>query len=171
MEYEVVGTIEDAVSKSINTNGADLVFRKGVEVLAVELKNVSNSVNLGTLGYSEKGNDYGGSISRVLRTAERFQNSSIDQLREESQAIQNAGANLRNALYTNAKNVSEKAAEQFDEVYSGMKNNIDKTVPPALATASKFVQSLGTYDVMPFIFPKIIIDPSGPFSPVRQVRD
>ncbi|MCP4426770.1 MAG: RHS repeat-associated core domain-containing protein, partial [Chloroflexi bacterium] len=64
-------------------NGADLVFtsEEGARVLAVELKDVSGNVNLGTLGKSRIFGDYGGSIDRVIRSAGRFINSSKDQLR------------------------------------------------------------------------------------------
>jgi RHS repeat-associated protein len=123
--YQVVG---NPTVKSIYANGADLVFKAkdSAEVLAVELKNTA-TVNLSTLGRNAAGN-YGGSIARVVSSANRFITSSNSQLREESQAILRAAqdGSLRNALYTTAKNVSDIAKDIFDDVYS----NMPKTPPP-----------------------------------------
>jgi hypothetical protein len=125
--YQVVG---NPTVKSIYANGADLVFRAkdSAEVLAVELKNTA-TVNLSTLGRNAVGN-YGGSIARVISSANRFITSSNSQLREESQAILRAAqdGNLRNALYTTAKNVSDTARDFFDDIYT----NMPKTPPPPL---------------------------------------
>jgi hypothetical protein len=92
-----------------------LVFTTGsgenMKVLAVELKDVTGSVNLGTLGRSSRFPDYGGSIERILRSASRFANSSKEQLRLMCQTVLkgNELGTLQNALFTSAKGVSEEA--------------------------------------------------------------
>jgi uncharacterized protein RhaS with RHS repeats len=96
-------------------NGADLVFTTGIgqnmRVLAVELKDVTGQVNLGTLGRSKVYDDYGGSIKRIVRSAARFASSSKEQLRLMSQAVLKGRAlgTLENALFTAAKGVSPEA--------------------------------------------------------------
>jgi|GEM_PF-2830479 len=103
-----------------NWNGADLVFtRDGGRVLAVELKAIAGKVDLGTLGWSEKGVDYGGSISRVVRSGARFAKSSVEQLRWMSQTARDANnaGTLENALFTSAEGITQKAQEQFGSVY------------------------------------------------------
>ena len=125
---ELIGTIQGVIDKGINTNGADTVFKytanEVTQVLGVELKNIGgNSVNLGTLGKAMTG--YGGSIGRIANSAARFYEFSNEQLRLESQAIQDAlkSGNLQNALYTNAQNVSNGAANIFNNVYTSAKDN------------------------------------------------
>jgi RHS repeat-associated protein len=62
MGWTVVGHPED---KSIYTNGADLVFTRGkeiVEVLSVELKNVKSTIFISTLGQSPKTGVIGGTL-------------------------------------------------------------------------------------------------------------
>jgi hypothetical protein len=139
--YEVVGNAVDAAAKNIYTNGADLVFRSKETVLAVELK-MTNNVNLGTLGKNLAGN-YGGSIDRVLQGADKFAGSTINQLKAESKAIQDAyeSGNLQNALYTTAQNVSDKARDQFNSVYS----NVAKVGAPAAAAAKGELQLAGGF--------------------------
>ncbi len=123
--YSVVG---DPFSKSIYTNGADLVFKAkdGVSVLAVELKNVSGSVNLGTLGRTASGN-IGGTINQILVGAAKFQKSSDSQLFAESDAIIKAAesGNLKNALFTPSQSVSDGVRSLFNGVYSiNVKNDV-----------------------------------------------
>jgi RHS repeat-associated protein len=114
--WEVVG---DPRAKSLYANAADLVLTQGENVLAVELKDVGGNVTLGTLGKSAKFGDYGGSISRVSRSAERLLTSSNSQLSLESQTVKNAydAGKLQNALFTSAEGVSEGAQEQFNAAY------------------------------------------------------
>lgn len=102
-----------------NWNGADLVFTRAGRVLAVELKDIAGKVDLGTLGWSEKGQDYGGSINRVARSAARFAESSVEQLRLMSQTVRDAksAGTLENALFTSAEGVTQKAQEQFGAAY------------------------------------------------------
>jgi hypothetical protein len=80
--YSVVG---NPMAKSIYSNGADIVAQKFneagqvIETLCIECKQVSGSVNLGTLGKDKLGNP-GGSIERIFRTATRLDNTSRPQL-------------------------------------------------------------------------------------------
>jgi RHS repeat-associated protein len=76
--WTVVG---DPSTISPYANGPDLVFiaENGLRTLAVELKDVTGSVNLGTLGKSRYG-DYGGSIDRLARSTKRLYDSSNEQL-------------------------------------------------------------------------------------------
>jgi RHS repeat-associated protein len=119
MGYQVIG---NPLTKSVYTNGADLVFKakEGVEILAVELKDTA-SVNLGTLGKNTLG-QYGGSIPQVVRSANRFVNSANTQLKMESDAIVTANKNgtISNALYTTASNVSDGARKIYNDVYEKM---------------------------------------------------
>ena len=87
--------------------------------MGVELKDVASKVNLGTLGKSLIRGDYGGSITRIARSAERFFNSSKDQLRLMSQTVRNAydAGMLENALFTSGAEASEGALGVFDEAY------------------------------------------------------
>ena len=83
---ELVGTLQGVKDKGINTNGADMVFKYVAneikQVVGVELKNIgSNSVNLGTLGKAVSG--YGGSISRLFKSAGRFLNLPIASLHKK----------------------------------------------------------------------------------------
>jgi RHS repeat-associated protein len=173
--YQIVGNVAGALAKSINANGADLVFqaKNSATVLAVELKNTAGDVNLGTLGKNAVGS-YGGSIAQVVRSAARFVNSSNTQLADESQAIQQAyqSGNLQNALFTTSQNVSQAAQAQFNQVYTGITNNANKIIPPvatAASTASNFLQTLGSaigsIDFIPMfmIDPRYFKDPSNPF--------
>ena len=71
------------------TQSLSALSNEVTQVLGVELKNSGgNSVNLGTLGKAMTG--YGGSIGRIANSAPRFIKSSNEQLRLESQAIQDA---------------------------------------------------------------------------------
>jgi RHS repeat-associated protein len=114
-------SVGDPSKISPNWNGADLVFtmREGGRTLTVELKDIAGKVNLGTLGWSEKGQDYGGSIDRVARSAARFAKSSADQLRLMSQTVRTAkeAGTLENALFASAEGVTDKAQAQFGGVY------------------------------------------------------
>jgi hypothetical protein len=121
---------------NLNWNGADLVFTMGkgsnMRVLAVELKNVAGNINLGTLGKSATG-DYGGSISRFIRSAGRFQNSSAAQLRLMSQTVLQGAKSgtLENALFTTSNRVSAGAQAQFNGVYRLGQNGeviVDKAI-------------------------------------------
>jgi len=89
------------------------------------LKAIAGKVNLGTLGWSEKGVDYGGSISRVARSAARFVGSSVEQLRLQSQTVKvaNDAGTLENALFTSAEGVTQKAQQQFGAVYRVAKDS------------------------------------------------
>jgi RHS repeat-associated protein len=163
MGYQVIG--DPAEAKTIFANGADIVFTKAQEVLAVEVKNISaGNVNLGTLGYSIKADDYGGSIDRVVRSAGRFANSSNEQLESESQAILNAGQNLKNALYTNAKGASDSAQDLFNGVYTNAKDNtanVVKALPGTLSSGKSLLQTIGSNlnDFGPIVIPRILINP------------
>jgi RHS repeat-associated protein len=117
--WEFVG---DPSQLNPNANGADLVFTgNGGRVLGVELKDVAGSLDLGTLGRSARFGDYGGSITRIVRSAERFANSSNDQLRLMSQTILEGNENgtLENALFTSSRgtSISANAQAQFNGVY------------------------------------------------------
>ncbi len=121
--FEALGwiVVGDPSTKSLTTNGADVVFTQGENVVAVELKApTTRNVTLGTLGKSVgETPDYGGSISRVLRGADQFAESPVDQLRLESEVISKAkdAGKLENALFTSAKGVSKGAQNQFNGVY------------------------------------------------------
>jgi RHS repeat-associated protein len=108
-------------------NGADLVFvsSDGGRVLAVELKDVSGNVNLGTLGRGV-GGEYGGSLARFTNSAFRFLNSSNAQLRLMSQIVFNASESgtLENALFTSSKEVSAGAQGVFNGVYKANNGNV-----------------------------------------------
>jgi hypothetical protein len=134
--WQVVG---DPSKINLNWNGADLVFtREGGRVLAVELKDIAGKVNLGTLGWSEKGLDYGGSITRVARSAARFAESSVDQMRLMSQTVRAAkeAGDLENALFASAEGVTEKAQAQFGGVYRAARDG-QVVVEKALADAKQ----------------------------------
>lgn len=98
-------------------NGPDLVFTQEGRVLAVELKNITGNLDLGTLGKSAVG-DYGGSIARLARSSLRFYNSSNPQLRLMCQTVQNAKAGtLENALFASAQKTSPEVQKIFGEVH------------------------------------------------------
>jgi RHS repeat-associated protein len=143
--YEIVGNAIDAVNKNIHTNGADMVFKaqNAANVLAVEVKNVVGNVTLSTLGPKDAAGYYGGSIARTYASAQRFANSSVTQLKEESQAIIGAyeSGNLQNALYTTASNVSAKAQDVFNQVYT----NVGNVAAPAAAATETFFQTAGNF--------------------------
>ncbi len=127
--WKVVG---DPAVKSLSANGADVVFTRGKDVLAVELKAPrSGKVTLSTLKKGKLG-DYGGSISRVMRAADRFAESPVDQLRQESQVIReaNRAGKLQNALFTSGEGISDKAQGQFDAVYKRTSQGTVKVVKP-----------------------------------------
>jgi hypothetical protein len=104
-------------------NMADLVFtaEEGLRVLAVELKDVAGSVNLGTLGLSKNFPDYGGSLMRLSRSSLRFYNSSVSLLKDMSQTVRTAfeAGTLENALFTSSRvrTISANAQAQFEGVY------------------------------------------------------
>lgn len=137
--FESVGwsLIGNPSNKSLSANGADQVYLRAVvqggiekiEVLAVELKNTA-TVNLGTLGKSVLGDNYGGSLGRVVRSAERLVRSSNEQLKLESRTIMNAmgSGNLRNALFTSANTISKGAMEQFNYVYQTSREGVVNTI-------------------------------------------
>jgi RHS repeat-associated protein len=137
----------DPFSISPYTNGADLVLTRVVneqiEVLAVELKDVFRNVNLGTLGLSDKFQDYGGSIPRVLRSATRFLDSSDPQLKLNSELVTKA-SNLQNVLFTNAKGVSEKAMDQFNGVYTNARNGVECVKPIVVSTGASLMSKITT---------------------------
>jgi hypothetical protein len=89
-------------------------------VLAVELKDVTGNINLGTLGENATGN-YGGSIARILSSAARYANSSAEQLKLMSQTIREAASvgKLQNALFASSKatSISAAAQDEFVGVY------------------------------------------------------
>jgi hypothetical protein len=154
--------VGDPTAKSLYANGADLVFNQGDQVLAVEVKNVSTNVDLGTLGRSLVGR-YGGSTSQVLNSAERFANSSNGQLQQESQAILGAGDKLKNALYTNSGKVSQTAQDLFNGVYTNANENgatATKALPGAAVGLWQRIQTfavgLSHMEIIPMF---IIIDP------------
>ena len=129
--WQVVG---DPSKINPNWNGADLVFtREGGRVLGIELKDIAGKVDLGTLGKSVRFLDYGGSIDRIARSADRFANSSVDQLRLMSKTVQaarDAGV-LENALFTSGEGATEKAQAQFGGVYRTIKDGqvlVDKAL-------------------------------------------
>jgi len=161
--YEVVGK---PWLKSPYANGADLVFTKGKEVLAVELKDVFSSVNLGTLRLSKRFRDYGGSISRIVRSARRLSNSSVEQLKLESQAIKRGAesGNLQNALFTSAKRVSPRATEIFQGVYTNVRKGVPDVVKALPGAAGNIIRlftriSTGITDFVPtYIYPSLYQD-------------
>jgi len=118
--WQVVG---DPSLINPNCNGADLVFtaEEGARVLAVELKDVAGSVNLGTLGQSVKYGDRGGSIARLARSSKRFYDSSVPQLRLMCRTVRDAydAGTLENTLFTSSRatSISQNAQELFDGVY------------------------------------------------------
>jgi hypothetical protein len=126
-----------------------LVFTAGsgekMRVLAVELKDVTGSVNLGTLGRSSSSRfpDYGGSIERILRSASRFANSSQEQLRLLCQTVLkgNKLGTLQNALFTSAKGVPEEAAgvsegaqAQFNGVFRALQDREIRAIKDEIET-------------------------------------
>lgn len=123
--YTIVG---NPFSKSIYSNGADLLFtaKDGITILAVELKNVAGSINLGNIGRASTTGYYGGSIQQLIKSAERFQSSSTSsQLQMESKIILDAfkSGNLQNALFTTSQHVSEGAKNLFNGVFTINANN------------------------------------------------
>lgn len=123
-----------------------------MRVLAVELKDVTGNVNLGTLGKSPKFPDYGGSIDRIVRSASRFANSSKEQLRLMSQTILKGDTlgTLENALFTSAKGVSEEAPgvsegaqAQFNGVYRVLQNGQIRAIKDEINSPS-FWTRVGT---------------------------
>jgi len=109
-----------------NWNMADLVFT-GPEgrVLAVELKEVAGNINLGTLERSPTIGDYGGSLTRIVRSASRFENSSVDQLRSMSRTVLDAAraGKLENALFharSVASNELQKTSTCVQNLFSGV---------------------------------------------------
>jgi hypothetical protein len=113
---------------------------------------------------SEKYLDYGGSIDRVVRGANKFSESSIEQLKLESDAIKagfNAG-NLRNVLVTNTNKVSVAAQEQFDGVYSDFKDgsaNVVKALPSVGLSFTNTVTYLVNALPAPIIIPEFMLNP------------
>jgi RHS repeat-associated protein len=139
--WEVVG---DPSVIHANWNMADLVFtaEEGNRVLAVELKDVTGSVDLGTLGKSARYGDYGGSLARLARQSQRLYNSSASQLRLMSRTVCDASdaGTLENALFTSSKttSVSASAQAQFDGVYRATQSGqieIDKAIDDVAETA------------------------------------
>ncbi|TET52798.1 MAG: hypothetical protein E3J64_04540 [Anaerolineales bacterium] len=109
-----------------------------LQVLAVEVKDVAGSVNLGTLGLSERFGDYGGSIDRIVRSARLLYNSSAEQLRLMSQTVYDAfqNGNLSNALFTSSRatSISSGAQELFNGVYQVAQDGqvlVEKALPDA----------------------------------------
>lgn len=137
--FESIGwsLIGNPNNKNLFANGADQVFLRTVvqsgiekvEVLAVELKNTA-TVNLGTLGKSVLGDNYGGSIERVVSSAGKLVRSSSAQLRVESRMIIDAmeSGNLRNALFTSANTISRSAIEKFNYVYQTSREGVVSTI-------------------------------------------
>jgi RHS repeat-associated protein len=121
--WELVG---DASQINPNWNGPDLVFFSSQDgrVLAVELKDVANNVNLGTLGKSPVSGTYGGSMGRLASSTERFYNSSKDQLRLMCRTVYDAIAagKAENAIFTSAPKISEGAQGQFEGAYRVAQN-------------------------------------------------
>jgi RHS repeat-associated protein len=116
--WELVG---DASQINPHWNGPDLVFFSSQDgrVLAVELKDVANNVDLGTLGKSPITGTYGGSMGRLLSSTERFYNSSKEQLRLMCRTVYDAitRGTAENAIFTSAPKVSDGAQGQFNGVY------------------------------------------------------
>jgi hypothetical protein len=164
--WQIVG---DPMCKDIHTNGADLVFTKTgevIEVLAVELKKVKSDVMLGTLGKSVNTGAYGGTAQQVLKSAERFYNSSVEQLRVESKLIQDAGTNLKTALYTTSNKVSPKVQELFNGVYTQAKAGVANTVkalPGTLTLVNTGAQTLAKGVIMRLVNIPILIMPVYPY--------
>ncbi len=114
-------------------NGPDLVFlpeelpelvfvsEDAARVLAVELKDVAGSVNLGTLGWSINYENYGGSIERLGLSSLRYLNSSNEQLRIMCKTTYDAykAGTLENAIFTSSKStsISLNAQAQFNGAY------------------------------------------------------
>ena len=154
--WKVLG---DPASKSPNANGADIVFfrdiNNSIEVLTVEIKDIIGNVNLGTLGFSSKFQDYGGSVTRNMRSAARFIESANEQLRLESELIRNNASNLQNALFTNAKGVSENAMNQFNGVYTNARNGVESIKPLVLSSGasaiSRITSAMRVLSSAPFI--------------------
>jgi hypothetical protein len=156
--YSVVG---NPMSKSIYSNGADIVAQKIneagqiVETLCIECKQVSGSVNLGTLGKNVDGHP-GGSLQQTMKTATRIQNTSRPQLRAEIDAIRQgyAAGNLKNALYTSARHVSDGARNVFNYVYPADASGAAQAAKEIGAIASNAIN-------MPFLaVPYMLLDPS-----------
>jgi RHS repeat-associated protein len=165
--------VGDPTLKSIYANGADLVAQvknevdQVIQTIAVELKDVTGNVNLGTLGSSEKFNDYGGSITRIIRSADRLISSSVDQIRIESEQIKNAidSGNLQNMLITTGQNVSLEAQKQFNYVYSNFKDG----VADAIKALPAVISSVGSKINIPIlVVPNFLFTPS--INPYRQIH-
>ncbi len=166
MGYIIIG---NPIDKSPNANGADMVavLKQGetvIRVLTIELKDVSGQVNLGTLGKSSgRLTDYGGSIARVIRSAFRFEESSNQQLRIESETIlkgKEAG-NLQNVLVTTSKSVSSKAQDVFNGVYSNFKNSTAETIKALPGVATSLASAMKYLMNIPIIFmPQSMANPS-----------
>jgi RHS repeat-associated protein len=172
--WRVVG---DPSKINPNWNGADLVFtREGGRVLAVELKDIAGKVDLGTLGKSARFLDYGGSIDRVGRSAVRFAESSVEQLRLMSQTVRDAknAGTLENALFISAEGVTQKAQEQFGAVYRMTKDGVVITEKAAAAgsalTVAKgaIVSAATMLGSQPFMLPAPIILPQSMFEQFTQ---
>ena len=128
--WQLVG---DASLINAYWNGPDLVFipeelpellfisEDGLKVLAVELKDVAGSVNIGTLGWSVRYENYGGSIERLGVSSLRFMNSSNPQLSDMCKTTYEAykAGTLENAIFTSSKttSISANAQAQFNGVY------------------------------------------------------
>lgn len=129
--------IGDPNNKSLFANGSDQVYIRTVvqsgveqlEALAVELKDTA-SVTLSTLGKSASGDNYGGSIARVVNSASRLEASSNAQLRVESRMILDAAKSgtLKNALFTSANSISKGAMNEFNYVYQTAKDGVVNTI-------------------------------------------
>jgi hypothetical protein len=126
-----------------------------VETLCIECKQVNRSVNLGTLGKDKFGYS-GGSIDRILNTTERLKTISRPQLKAEFDVIRQgqAAGNLKNALYTSARHVSDGARNVFNYVYPA--------VASGAAQIAKVIGSIASNAInMPFLaVPYMLLDPS-----------
>jgi hypothetical protein len=160
--YSIVG---DPASKSFYMNGVDIVAQKfsenGKEVIETNLIEVKQTIEVtkGTLGLDKAGN-YGGSIDRAMRTADRLTNTSNSQLSAEFKAIEQGRQNgtLTNSLFTTAKKVTEGVKEVFNNVYMVASNGVVTGVKSAETFAGSTVN-------MPFLaVPYQLIDPkNSPF--------
>jgi len=123
------------------------------ETLLTEVKQTAE-VTKSTLGLDKVGN-YGGSIDRALRTADRLKNTSNTQLQAEFQAIMEGDAvgNLKTALYTTSSKISNEAKDVFNYVYVAAANG---TVT-AVKSIEIFTQS--TIGLPFLIVPYFLFDP------------
>jgi RHS repeat-associated protein len=162
--WKVVG---DPLSKSPNTNGADMVFSRAVndelQVLCVEIKDLSRNVDLGSLGKSEIGLR-GGSIEQNIKSASRFVDSLDSQLKMESKMILENTDNLQNAIFTNAKSVSTNAMKVFDGVYTNARDGINSVKPIIVGTAAKSINTFSSITRNLINAPVIII-------PLKSILD